>query len=139
MPTTGTKFSALQKTIPNGDSSDSEDDTSEDEKPKVQQANSVLQPSADSSAEESSSASEDSDSDTSPKTPVVASKKAQPAKGSSSDTESSSSEESSSSGSEDIEMEDRSPAVVSTGRLMVAFIILKLKLMSCFRETKGRG
>jgi len=127
--TAGTKPSAAQKAAPNDDSNDSEDDSSEDEKPKAQQLKIVSKPSADSSDEDSGSSSEDSDSesesDTPPKTPTVTLKKVQPAEGSSSDSDSSSDEEkSSSSGSdEDVEMEDPTPAVVMTGRLMIAPVV----------------
>lgn len=103
----------------------------------------MLHPSADSSSEESSSEDSESDSDsdpgsdTSPTVPAITLKKTQPVKGSSSDTDSSSDEESSSGEGEDVEMGDHSPVVAVTGGLVVAFVVLKLKLIPRFRETKG--
>jgi hypothetical protein len=141
-----TKPSIEPKAAPNVDSSDSESDASEGEKPKARQIKPIPHLSADSPAEESTSSSEDSDSDsgsdTSPKSPAATLKKIQSAKDVSSDTDSSASsasEESSDGGSdEDVEMDDRFPATVATGRLTTT-PYNKLKPIPCFRQTKGRG
>jgi nucleolin len=125
-----TKISTAQKAAPNDDSHDNEVDSSEDDKPKAQQIQTVPKP-ANSPDEESSSSSEDSDSDsdsdsdTPPKPPTATLKKVQQAGDSSSDSDSSCSEGSSSSGSdEDAEMEDHTPAVVTTGRRTAVFAVL---------------
>ena len=126
-PTASTK--PAQKAPSNDGSSDSEDNSSDDEKSKAQQIKTVPKPSAGSSDEGSGSSSEDSDSDSDsdaplePPTATLKLKKAPLAKDSSSDSDSSSDEESSSSGSdEDVEMEAPTPVVVTTGRIMIAFV-----------------
>jgi len=121
-PTAG--VNSAQKASLNDGSSDSEGDSSDDEKSKVQQIKTVPKPSADSSDEESGSSSEDSesDSDAPPEPPTATLKKAPLAKDSSSDSDSSSDEESSSGGSdEDVEMEVPTPLAVTTGIITIVF------------------
>jgi nucleolin len=109
----------VQKVTQNDDSSDSEDDASEDEKPKVKQIKPAPQPSAvkeSASSSEDSGSDSDSDSDGSLKTPAITLKKAQLAKGSSSDADSSGEESSDSKSEEDVEMEDGTSTNVAAGK-----------------------